>query len=1225
MKLNLLLFLTLIAGFSLCSEYLLREDFEEGTISSLWKLEVGRGESFARMENRDGGKCLHLFGDRSSTSLSTAQKITNTTYTLEYDFFQPSEEIGGYQAVVHHPNPQGYSYWWLEYGPERFILYTISGGVWFARWLARGIPPNRWLHIKIRNTPNSVKVRIYDETGKNLLAESPLIPHDEGDPAPIVFSAIGNERGVWGMKIDNVQIYITPISEREDYIMRKNMLEIARPTLQDEETLKAWRDAEEAFKNLQIALQKIDSLSLSDWQGYVSAIKSYDSLFQQVADEYHKKVISNLKKEERGWVMLDIWKHFNADALSLALTFPYNKPISNVQEIPFLTLPFGKNCLWQDIPSRSQYSIPLNAQAKLIAFLLAPVYDEELYGHDDSLIDVLQVELHYADGFRERIFPVPPDWQPPLPYGVGNPPMPNKEVRAYIVQPSHPSPISQVILIDGAIQAGWALFAISYQPGIPSASRQIEVPRKSLKINPTPAKSTQSKEGIALENSYFYILFDNEKGIIKELRSPLLGKIISLSNPSPLFAVQNEKGELVYSDSFRLERSEIKKSNDNALLKLIYLGEGKLEALEISLAIKAGKGEEMEWQAELKNISNEPLKVRLVFPLFDGLNFGEKVGWFFPQRGGAVSELPLEGLASYGGMAWLQLIDVYRRDGGGIYLRCNDNQGIYKIFALRWSPKDDIKPRRVADIPEPAHPLNPWRYKSGAHLSIQYLPVEIPPQKSWAPPSAIISLHEGDWHKALKDYKEWLKSWWKPFRPCPARFKYGFYALVGGAPADNQKGEEFGSYDWWHLAPFWSIDYPDELKNELEELKRQALRAEKWGQAVGIYIEGMVLEKKRKIAKEHGADWAMMDDKGNYYTYYSTEENPVWNMCPAVKEWQKWDAWAYSEIARRVPLCAMYVDSLGSRWAEVCYNPNHKHQTPGIWVQGCGELFETIRQEVMKVSPDIAIHSEEPGSDYMALHEDGSWSHSLWTNLSGDIEFNPAGINYFRFALPQFKMYEIPSYRQALWRCKLAFFNGEGLWTNLPDALRRELFIRWMPTLRENADIFLSEDVEPALPLVSPPLYINRFKKGEQSIYTIYNAGLRTQFAKIRLHLPRNGHIFDLLNLKEIPIRKDGKDALIDLAVNPHDIFCLLIAPRKLSVKLEGNKINVKISESEARELWVARIDEEGARRDIGKFPLRGKEMTFELRKLFPNLKGHLLFRLPLTHSSEDITAIEVR
>ena len=94
--------------------------------------------------------------------------------------------------------------------------------------------------------------------------------------------------------------------------------------------------------------------------------------------------------------------------------------------------------------------------------------------------------------------------------------------------------------------------------------------------------------------------------------------------------------------------------------------------------------------------------------------------------------------------------------------------------------------------------------------------------------------------------------------------------------------------------------------------------------------EGMVLEKRRRIAKEHGAEWAMMDDQGRYYTYYSTTGNPVWNICPAVKAWQEWDAWAYAEIAKRVPLCAMYVDSLGSRWAEVCYNPAHRHETSGI-------------------------------------------------------------------------------------------------------------------------------------------------------------------------------------------------------------------------------------------------------------------------------------------------------
>ncbi|MBC7329897.1 hypothetical protein H5T88_06005 [bacterium] len=1201
--------LLFIGGLIMCQEYLLTEDFEAGKISSIWRLQIGAGKSFVEIERRNGGNCLHLFGDHSSTSISTSQNIPNIAYTLEYDFFQPSEEVGGYQAVVNHHRPQGNSYWWLEYGPQRFFLYTISGGIWFNRWQAQGIPSNRWLHIKIQNTPTSVKVWIYDEAGKQL-SESPQIPHDDGDPAPVFFSAVGEQRGVWGMKIDNIRLYITPIEERADYRFRKKFLELARASLSGED-----------MDKLVSAFNKISSVSPSDWQSYVSAIKFFDTVAQQIGEEYHDKVISKLEKRQNDWVMLDIWEHFNSDSLTLSIPFPFNQPISNVEGIPFLTIPFGRNCLWQDLPSRSQHSIPLNAQAGLVALLLAPVYDVELYGHDDSLVDVLQVELRYADGFKERIFPTPSDWQPPLPYGVGNPPISNRKVKAYIVQPSHSAPISQIVLCDGGIQAGWALFAISYKPGIPSISSTRAILKEKRKITPFPAEAVQTEYGISLDNAYFHILFDRERGAIKEFSSPLIGDIVSFTNPSPLFAIQSEKGELFYSDSFQLGRADIKKLAYGVNLNLTYKGVKELENLRVIVDVKAGREGAMKWQATLVNDSQVTIKVRLIFPLMDGLYLGEKVGWFFPQRGGAVSELPLEGLASYGGMAWLQLLDIFRQEGGGIYVRCDDTQGIYKIFSLRWSPKEEISPRRVADIPEPAHPIDAWRAKVGAHLSIQYLPTKLQPGESISSPPATISVHDGDWHKALEDYRDWLKTWWKPLRPCPERYKYGFYALVGGAPADNQKGEEFGSYDWWHLSPFWTIDYPDELKNEIEGMKKQAERASKWGQAVGIYIEGMVLEKKRKIAKERGAEWAMMDDKGNYYTYYSSEENPVWNMCPAVKEWQKWDAWAYSEIAKRVPLCAMYVDSTGSRWAEVCYNPAHKHPTPGIWVKGCGELFETIRQEVMKVNPNIAIHSEEPGSDYMALHEDGSWSHSLWTNLSGDIEYNPAGLNYFRFVLPQFKMYEIPSYRHALWRCKLAFFNGEGLWTNQPDALRRELFIRWMPTLRENADVFLSEDVEPALPLLSPPLYINRFRRGEQTIYTIYNAGLRTQFANLRLPIPSKGHIFDLLNLREISFIKEGNEAVFDISVDPHDVLCFLITPKKMDLELEGDKLKVNLSGVKAKELWVAGVDEEGIRRDIQRFPLKGKEIVIEREKL-PSNARKLLLRLPLPHSTEDIVSV---
>lgn len=1218
-----LILLTFLGMLAMSEEFLLKDDFQGEKISSIWRLRIGERQSFARLEAKEEERYLHLFGDHSPTSLSSNQNIPNMAYTLEYDFLQPSEEVGGYQAVVHHPRPQGQSYWWLEYGPERFLLYTLSGGVWFNRWQAGGIPANRWLHIQISNTPIGVRVRIYDRTGGKLLAESPLVPHDEGEPAPLIFSAIGDHRGSWGMCIDNVRLYITPIPKRDDYIQRKSLLEIIRFTLMKEETHKMWAEAREAVGNLESAFAKIGAVPSSDWQAYIEANRGFDAMCEEIGERYHKEVISKMGREKNGWVMVDIWEHFNADSLELGISPPSTNPLSEFQSIPFLVMPFGKNCLWQDLPSRSHRSISLNAQAKLIAFLLAPQYDEELYSHDDSLIDVLQMELSYTDGFKERIFPTPIGWQSPLPYEVGDPPMPNRAVNVYIVLPSHPAPIVQITLCDGAIRAGWALFAISYQPGLPPSITSPTLRKEVLKVKPAPAKASQTKGGISIGNPYFYLLLSKGEGLIKEFRSPLLGELVSPENPSPLFALQTRSGNLVYSNQFQLRRSSLKRIKDGVALELFYTTE-EIEGIEVQVEIKAGENGVMKWGAVVRNFSEQSQRVRLIYPLLDGLNLGERVGWYFPQRGGAVSELPLEGLSSYGGMAWLQFLDAYRLKGGGIYLRSDDTEGIYKIFALRWSPDERTTLRRVADIPAPAHPVDPWRRKTGVHLSIQYLPYDIPPKESWSPPPATVCLHEGDWRKALADYRDWLRSWWKPYRPCPSVYKYGFYALVGGAPADDEKGEEFGSYDWWHLSTFWTIDYPEELKNEIEELKRQAERAKRWGQAVGVYIEGMVLEKKRRIAKEKGAEWAMMDDNGKYYDYYSTESNPVWNICPAVKEWQIWDASAYAEIARRVPLCAMYVDSTGSRWGEVCYNPAHHHSTPGIWVKGCGELFETIRQAVSKVNSEIAIHSEEPGSDYMAMHEDGSWSHSLWTNLSGEIEYNPAGLNYFRFVLPQFKMYEIPSYRHALWRCKLAFFNGQGLWTTQPDTLRRELFIRWLPTLRENADIFLSEDVEPALPILPPPLYVNRFSKGGQSIYTIYNAGLRTHFAKLRVPLPRNGHIFDLLKLDEVAFIKKGKEALIDIAVDPHEVLCFLVTPKAMEVLVEEGRLKVNLKrEPSARELYVMRVDDEGIRRDTRKLLLKEKEASIDMAQNFSSLKGRYLLRIGSPHWTEDIAIIE--
>ena len=678
---------------------------------------------------------------------------------------------------------------------------------------------------------------IFDETGKRLLAQSPPIPHDEGSPAPIVFSAVGTEKGVWGMKVENVRLYITPLSERPDYLLRKETMEVAKRALSSDDVRRLWLNSEKALKRAERAFKVLSRVPLDDWSAYVRALRDFDGAMQELAEQYHERVVSRLPKERKGWRMLDLWEHFNCESSAIGIAPPPSAPVVEIRGIPFIALGFGKNCLFQDMSERSERAIRLDAMVSKIALLIAPKFDAELYSRDDSLVDVLQVELRYADGFVERIVPVPVGWEPPLPEGIGRPPMKNCVPDAYLVVPGHTARVTEVVMCDDTIRAGWVLFALSYSPGRPREVPIIRGQRLRVKLPPKkPAKPVKTAEGVGLRNPWVALLLDRERGILRSLWGAFCGELVRPERPSPIFAVKlNER--LIYSDEFAVVEAKTFDRPEGARIFYRLRGPGADGPLEFAIEIEGGNDGALKWKATVKNVSTHIIKPRIVFPLLDGLDFGKHVGWYFPQRGGAVSTLPLEGLSSYGGMAWLQILDAYRADGGGLYLRCDDTTGLYKIFAFRSSPDEKTKPRRVANIPTAAHPVDPWRPKVGVHMSIQYLERALKPGQSWSPPQATICVHPGDWREALSDYRKWLKTWWRQLRPCPERFRYGFYALVGGPPRDDQRGEEFGSYDWWHLNLFWSIDYPDELRDELEWLKKQAERAKRWGQAVGIYMK----------------------------------------------------------------------------------------------------------------------------------------------------------------------------------------------------------------------------------------------------------------------------------------------------------------------------------------------------------------------------------------------------
>jgi len=97
-----------------------------------------------------------------------------------------------------------------------------------------------------------------------------------------------------------------------------------------------------------------------------------------------------------------------------------------------------------------------------------------------------------------------------------------------------------------------------------------------------------------------------------------------------------------------------------------------------------------------------------------------------------------------------------------------------------------------------------------------------------------------------------------------------------------------------------------------------------------------------------------------------------------------------------------------------------------------------------------------------------------------------------------------------------------------------------------------------------------------------------------------------LINLREIPFKKDVNRAVLDISVDPHDVLCFLITPKRMDLKPEGDKIRVNLSGVKAKELWVAAI-----------------EVVIE-RENLPSNARKLLLRLPLPHSAEDIASFSL-
>ncbi len=496
------------------------------------------------------------------------------------------------------------------------------------------------------------------------------------------------------------------------------------------------------------------------------------------------------------------------------------------------------------------------------------------------------------------------------------------------------------------------------------------------------------------------------------------------------------------------------------------------------------------------NVSREPQEFKLVFPsvAIRPAEDPNDTYYVFPRQGAVIDNVEQTLDSLYSGRFPVQFVDVFApKAKRGACVIVQDTSGRVKRFTLK---------------------------KAGANVevNVEYT-VRLAPGETFRPPDARIVLHGGDWREGFDAYRSWVKTWYKPAGPRPEWVKTAFWARrdypVGGSgrlfDVDKNRytyeelirdGEAFGGIDFIDISG-WAMsntagrvgDYPIELGGT-EDLRRNIAIGDKAGVPTGLYFEGYLIDKNSKVGRQFGEKWQIIDAKG--HGRWWSGGSPELFACPYVPEWQQFLSNRMATVARDVGAAAVYLDEYGFGQSR-CFATSHGH-APGLETLA-GEIAMT--QHVRRALDESGmrktiLYLEETPPDVLAPYFDAALCYNL---LFADPKLSPLKLNLWRFAFPDVRLWDILSsgidpraltaedFRLSLW-------HGNGLWikghsdtwygADLLAFMRRSHGL-----LKQHAAAFAGA-ADPLVESPHPAVFINRFRGGQETVYTLFNASYRT-------------------------------------------------------------------------------------------------------------------------------------
>jgi formylglycine-generating enzyme required for sulfatase activity len=251
-------------------------------------------------------------------------------------------------------------------------------------------------------------------------------------------------------------------------------------------------------------------------------------------------------------------------------------------------------------------------------------------------------------------------------------------------------------------------------------------------------------------------------------------------------------------------------------------------------------------------------------------------------------------------------------------------------------------------------------------------------------------------------------------------------------------------------------------------------------------------------------------------------------------------------------------------------------------------------------------------------------------------------LNLNKFIKPEFAIFRVAEiYKEPIKReYSLAFFNGYGTEINIsapgkPEWVKEQYRYLGRTTriLRENTYNFTSKGYTPLIPTTRDNIWVNQWKCGDKTIYTIYSLipeGFKGNLFEVK---PLTGwHFVDIWHHREKePIRSiDGKwliEAETDAfnqswlgTNNEGQVDCIAMLPELLKTSLEGDVLQVGASKGDEIKIWAGIPDYE-------KTPLilSAAKDTICLIKHFGRFEGKFVIQIFASKILLDERIIEIK